>query len=224
MRKTLLFTVFMFVCLIGFQTLSAQPNFRYFFVFLNTNPDKPVISEEEKENLQTLHLANLDNLQADGILHAAGPFDGGGGMLIVSANSIEEAKEIVSTDPAVAADRFNVEVFPFQIAGNNICGVKEPYEMVTYQFVRLSSNVEFFGDTQKMVYDDRFFMAEQNTGNDYVMIYGRFSDHNDGIIIFDVPESKDAERIIKQHPAVKAGQLKYEVKQLYIAKGTFCKK
>lgn len=224
MRKTLLFTAFMFVCLIGFQTLSAQPNTRYFFVFLNTNPDKPEISEEEKENLQTLHLANLDNLHADGILNAAGPFDGGGGMLIVSAKSIEEAKEIVSTDPAVAADRYNVEVFPFQVVGNNVCGAKEPHEMVTYQFVRLSSNVEFFGDIQEMVYDDRFFMAELNTENDYVMIYGRFSDFNDGIIIFDVPESKDAERIIKQHPAVKAGQLKYDIKPLWIAKGTFCKK
>ena len=181
MRKSLLFTALMFVCLIGFQTLSAQPSFSYFFVFLNTNPDKPQISEEEKENLQALHRANLDNLQSDGILHAAGPFDGGGGMLVVSAQSVEEATEIISKDPAVAANRFNVEVLPFQAVGNNICDVKEPHEMVTYQFVRLTSNVEYFGDTHQMVYEDRFFMAEQNTENDYVMIYGRFSDHNDGI-------------------------------------------
>lgn len=224
MRKTLLFSAFMIVCLLGFQTLSAQPNIRYFFVFLNTNPDKPQISEEEKENLQSLHLENLDKLQKDGVLHAAGPFDGGGGMLVLSATSVEEARDIVNTDPAVAAQRFNVEVFPFNITGNTLCKVKEPYEMVTYQFVRLTSNVEYFGDTHQMVYEDRFFMAEQNTENDYVVVYGRFTDYNDGIIIFDVPDSKGAEKIIKEHPAVKSGQLTYDVKPVWLAKGTFCKK
>jgi uncharacterized protein YciI len=224
MKKAFKSIAVLLVLFIGVQQLTAQATINYFFVFLNTNPDKPQISEEETERLQALHLENLDKLAADGILHAAGPFEGGGGMLVLSAGSMEEAKEIVNTDPAVNAQRFNVEVFPFQVIGNNICGAKEPYEMVTYQFVRLTSNVEFFGDMQKMVYDNRYFLARENNEHDHVVVYGSFSDFNDGMIIFDLPTSDEAEKIIKQHPAVQEGQLNYEIKPLWIAKGTFCKK
>ena len=159
MRKTTFLSLLITLCFVGLQTLSAQPNNRLFFVFLNTNPDKPVISEEKKESLQAQHLGNLDNLADQGILKAAGPFDGGGGLLILQAETEAEAWEIVNTDPAVKADRFKVEVLPFALNGNQLCGAKEPYEMVTYQFVRLISDVEFFGDIKKMVHDDRFFMA-----------------------------------------------------------------
>ena len=223
MRNSVRKTTLLLLMLAAVQVLSAQYTKDLFFVFLNTNPDKPEISESEKENLQALHLENLDRLAQQGILHAAGPFDGGGGMLILETDSKEEALDIVNTDPAVKAGRFNVEVFPFLLAGNRLCGPKKPYEMVTYQFVRLNSNPEFFGDLDKMVYDNRVFMVEQNNQNDYVVAYGSFSPYNDGMIIFDFPEGKDAERIIKKHPAVKAGQLTYEIKPLWIAKGTFCK-
>lgn len=205
------------------QMLSAQYTKDLFFVFLNTNPDKPEISETEKERLQALHMENLERLHQEGILHAAGPFDGGGGMLILEAGSKKEAMDFVDSDPAVQADRFQVEVIPFILAGNKLCNPKEPYEMVTYQFVRLTSNVEFFGDLDQMIYDNRVFMSEQNNQNDYVIAYGSFSPFNDGMMILDVPEAKDAEKIIKKHPAVKAGQLKYEIKSLWIAKGTFCR-
>ena len=224
MRKTTFLTLLLTLCFVGFQTVNAQSNNRLFFVFLNTNPDKPEISESEKEKLQTQHLANLDRLAREGTLKAAGPFDGGGGLVILKADTEEAAWELINSDPAVQANRFKVEVHPFALNGNQLCGAKEPYEMVTYQFVRLISNVEYFGDIQKMVYDDRFFMAELNNENDFVIAYGKFSDYNDGMIILDVTDPASAERIMKEHPAVKAGQLDIEVKPLWIAKGTFCKK
>ena len=219
-RQAILFLAFMAII----QALSAQGSKDLFFVFLNTNPDRPQISDTEKEQLQALHIENLERLQEEGPLLAAGPFDGGGGMLILEADSRKEATELVMTDPAVQAKRFNVEVFPFFLAGNSLCVAKKPYEMVTYQFVRLLSNVEFFGDTDKMVHDNRIFLAEQNNNNDYVVSYGSFSPFNDGMIILDVKDARAAEKIIKEHPAVKAGQLKYEIRPLWIAKGTFCKK
>jgi len=214
--------------IIGFYLSSsfvqAQTNQDLYFVFLNTNPERPMISDGEKEKLQAAHMANIERLADEGSLLAAGPFDGGGGIFVLHTESLESAKELLQTDPAIRANRFNVEVYPFHIGGNDLCGAKEPYEMVTYQFVRINSNVEWFGDMDKMRYENRLFMSNLNNENDYVIVYGSFSEYNDGMLILDVETTEEAENIFKEHPSVKAGQLTYEVKPLWIAKGTFCKK
>ena len=145
-------------------------------------------------------------------------------MLLLKANSLGEAKAVVASDPAVEANRFNTETYPFMIAGNDYCGAKKPYQMVTYQFIRLISNVEYFGDIEQMNMKNRIFLGELNNTNDYVIMYGGYGEYNDGVIILDVATTEEAEEIIKEHPAVQAGQLDYEVKPLWIAKGTFCKK
>lgn len=205
-------------------SLSGQSNSGMFFVFLNSNPDKPQISDTEKESLQAAHLANIDRLATEGKLLAAGPFESGGGMFVLKAKSHEEANMMLQTDPAIKAGRFNLEVLPFHIVGNNICDVKEPYEMVTYQFVRFSSDPDYFDDLDKVLFDTRIFMSDLNNNNDFVIAYGIFNEFWDGILIMDVADADQAETIFKDHPGVKEGQLKYEIKSLYIAKGTFCKK
>lgn len=214
------------IVLVVFATsnLQAQKNEGLFFVFLNSNPDKPQISDDEKEGLQAAHMANLDRLAQEGLLLAAGPFEGGGGLLILDAENIDDAKALVQSDPAVQAHRFKTEVIPFSVTGNDLCGAEEPYEMVTYQFIRMISNPDYFEDFDKMFRANRMFLSDLNMKNNYVITYGAFSEYNDGILILDVSTPEEAEKIIKKHPSVKAGQLTYEVKSLYIAKGTFCKK
>lgn len=220
-----LFLIFAFVTtMFASNLLKAQTNQDLYFVFLNTNPDKPLISESEKETLQAAHMANIDKLAGEGILLAAGPFDGGGGMFVLHTEDIESAKALVQSDPAVKADRFLIEIYPFHIGGNDLCGAKEPYEMVTYQFVKISSNVEWFGDMDEMNFENRLFLSNLNNDTDDVIVYGSFGEYNDGMLILDVATPEEAENIFKEHPSVKAGQLLYEVKTLWIAKGTFCKK
>ncbi len=204
--------------------LSGQSTNNLFFVFLNSNPDKPEISKQEVEKIQSAHLNNIEQLASEGIMKAAGPFDGGGGMFILQTEDINSANEVLQSDPAIKANRFKIEVFPVMIANNDLCGAKEPYEMITYQFVRSISNVEYFGDIDKMRFDNRVFMAELNNNNDYVIVQGTFNIYNDGFLILDVADAKEAEKIIKKHPAVQEGQLNYEIKSLMIAKGTFCKR
>lgn len=219
------FLIAMFVAsLFASNLLKAQTNQDLYFVFLNTNPDKPLISDDEKEKLQAEHLANIEKLASEGKLLAAGPFDGGGGIFVLHTEDLESAKALVYSDPAVQANRFLVEIYPFHIGGNDLCGAKEPYEMVTYQFVKIISNVEWFGDMDEMTYENRLFMSNLNNETDDVIVYGSFSEYNDGMLILDVPTTEEAENIFKEHPSVKAGQLLYEVKPLWIAKGTFCKK
>lgn len=223
MKNFFLISVFV-TSLFASNLLKAQTNQDLYFVFLNSNPDKPLISDDEKEKLQAEHMANIDRLAAEGTLLAAGPFDGGGGMFILHTEDLESAKALVQSDPAVQANRFLIEIYPFHIGGNDLCGAKEPYEMVTYQFVKIISNVEWFGDMDEMTYENRLFMSNLNNETDDVIVYGSFSEYNDGMLILDVATTEEAENIFKKHPSVKAGQLLYEVKPLWIAKGTFCKK
>lgn len=210
---TLLFSVY----------VTGQSN-ELFFVFLNNNPAKALLSEDQVESLQTAHLQNIERLAKEGIMKAAGPFDGGGGLFILESESIETANEILQSDPAIKADRFNIEVFPLMLANNDLCGAKEPYEMVSYQFIRLISDVEYFGDPDVMFAKNRVFMADLNNNNDFVIAQGNFTKYNDGFLILNVADAASAEEIIKQHPNVKESQLKYEIKSLWIAKGTFCKR
>ena len=48
-----------------------------------------------------------------------------------------------------------------------------------------------------------------------------FSEYNDGMAVFNTT-AEQAETLIGEHPAIKAGQLTFEIKTLYIAKGSFC--
>lgn len=222
MQKKLLFTIFLAVLFTGEFTFGQSHNL--FFVFLNPNPEKQIISQEKVEQLQAGHINNIERLADEGIMKAAGPFEGGGGIFILQTKDIESAREILQTDPAIKADRFKLEIFPLMLANNSLCGAKKPYEMVTYQFVRTIANPDYKGDVNAMSRENRIFMANLNNNNDFVIAQGNFSEQNDGFLLLDVKDAKTAEQIIKKHPAVQKGQLNYEIKSLLIAKGTFCKK
>jgi uncharacterized protein YciI len=222
MQKKLLLAILLPVLLAG--NLAFGQSHNLFFVFLNTNPDKPDISQEKIEQLQAAHLKNIQRLSDEGIMRAAGPFDGGGGIFILQTEDMESAHNILQSDPAIQAERFKLEIFPLTIANNDLCGAKQPYEMVTYQFIRTIANPDFNGDVAAMSRENRMFMANLNNNNDFVVVQGMFSENYDGFLILDVKGAEEAERIIKKDPAVKKGQLNYEIKSLWIAKGTFCKR
>lgn len=208
------------VILSSFQII-AQNNNDLFFVFLNTNPDKEKISELQVESLQAGHLKNIEKLAKEGKILSAGPFEGGGGMFVISAKDQFQAWEYLESDPAIKANRFKVEVLPFKISNGNICAPKKPYEMVNYQFIRLISNTDFNDDYRPLTNENRIFMSNLIRNHKEVLVYGFFSEYNDGMVVID--GSKEfSERLIKDHPSVKAGQLFSEIKTLYIAKGSFC--
>ena len=203
--------------------LQSQNNQELFFVFLNTNPDKPEISEKEIQDLQAAHLENIGKLAEEGIIKAAGPFECGGGLFIMQTESLDKAKSILQSDEAIKANRFKLEIFPFQLIINNVCGAKEPYEMVTYQFVRLIPENEYFGKIDLTKHENKKYFSKLNNDNESLLVYGSFGDDG-GMIIFDFPQPHQVADILTEHPLVKAGQLKFEIRPLWIAKGTFCKR
>jgi uncharacterized protein YciI len=66
--------------------------------------------------LQEGHMANIRRLGAEGKLVLAGPFLDGGdlrGLFLFEVATLEEAKALCETDPAVKAGRLVVEVHPW---------------------------------------------------------------------------------------------------------------
>ena len=112
----------MILCLALAHTLSGQPK-SYTIVFLNKKPDAEKIDKATQDKLMEGHMANINRLAKEGKLLAAGPFDGGGGLFVFNTTSEIEAKSWVSSDPAVQANRWNVELLPYTPRVGSICPV-----------------------------------------------------------------------------------------------------
>lgn len=192
-------------------------NKSYTFVFLHNKPDKEVLSKEKSDSLITGHLNNIGRLAKEGKLLAAGPFEGGGGIFILNTTSSTEVKEWLSTDPGVRAKRWDIELIPFSPTVGGICPVGEKYEMVFYQFVRFFAHPPLPSKILKQ--HSKFVKTVVKNGN--VIGAGTFGDYVGEILILKADVSKE---IIESDPAVKSGDLKFEMKKLYIAKGSFCEK
>jgi uncharacterized protein YciI len=88
---------------------------RYVMAFLKTGPTK-IADKTEMANLQMAHLKNITRLADEGKLVVAGPFLDGKdlqGIFIFNVATIEEAKQLTETDPAIKAGVLIMELKPF---------------------------------------------------------------------------------------------------------------
>ncbi len=86
---------------------------RYVFMLLKSGETRSQDSTEAIK-IQELHLAHIDSLAAIGKLIVAGPFQDGGdhrGLLIFDVETVEEALELESKDPAVSSGRLKMDAF-----------------------------------------------------------------------------------------------------------------
>lgn len=77
-------------------------------------PEKTPATEE----MQKGHLANINKLAQMKKLVAAGPFGDDGrlrGIFVFRVGSLEEAKSLTATDPAVQAGRLAVDIYPWMV-------------------------------------------------------------------------------------------------------------
>lgn len=86
---------------------------KYVFCLLKTGSNTTV-TKEESQKLFEGHMNNIGRLAKEGKLVLAGPFMKNErnyrGIYIFNANSIEEAKEFVATDPAVQSNILEAEL------------------------------------------------------------------------------------------------------------------
>jgi len=80
---------------------------------------KRIADETAADELQREHLANNARLYKEGKLILAGPFRGDGdlrGLFLLDVETVEEAKALCDTDPAIQAGSLRVELHPWYAA------------------------------------------------------------------------------------------------------------
>ena len=88
---------------------------KYVMAFLKAGPNRDQDSTTAAE-LQRAHLDNIFRLADEGKLALAGPFLDGGelkGVYVFNVTTIEEAKTLTETDPAIKAGRLVMELHPW---------------------------------------------------------------------------------------------------------------
>ena len=88
----------------------------YYLVLLKIAPSPPAASAEQVAANQKAHLEQLQSLAQQGYLMAAGPLEDKGeigGIVILKADSLEQARTLADADPGVKTGRFVTEVVPF---------------------------------------------------------------------------------------------------------------
>lgn len=96
---------------------------RYIMVFLMRGDRATTYSKEELEKIQAGHMGNINRLAAEGKILVAGPFGDDTdfrGIFIMDCETIEEAEELVGTDPAVKAGRLRAEYHPWWTARGTV--------------------------------------------------------------------------------------------------------
>ncbi|NMM48646.1 YciI family protein [Marinigracilibium pacificum] len=88
---------------------------KYVMAFLKKGPNRNQ-PEKEAAELQNAHMANIRRMAEEGDLVLAGPFIDGGdiqGIYVFNVETIEEARKLTETDPAIKAGRLVMELHPW---------------------------------------------------------------------------------------------------------------
>ena len=88
---------------------------QYVIAFLKSGPNRDQDSTEAAK-LQQAHMANIQRLAEEGSLVLAGPFldsDTLRGIYIFNVSSVEEARALTASDPAIQAGRLEMELHPW---------------------------------------------------------------------------------------------------------------
>ncbi|MBL7850520.1 MAG: hypothetical protein JNN04_06430 [Cyclobacteriaceae bacterium] len=194
-----------------FFQASAQ---EFHLVFLNKKEDKAELPEEQVKKLMEGHMANINQLAKEGKLWAAGPFDGGGGIFIFKTASLDDVKSWILTDPAVKAERWNVEIFPYVPRTGSVCAVGEKFEMTNYFFVRYFAKEPGKRQSDQ---DHRDYLT--SSFGEKMVAEGQLGDGSASILVL---REEPSALTLDQDPAVKSSMLAYTVKKIFIARGSFC--
>jgi uncharacterized protein len=87
----------------------------YELVVLRRPKDAPVIDDAAAELLQRQHLGHFASMKEAGFLKVSGPLDNQPdeswrGICLYQVGSLDEARRLAESDPAVRAGRFSIDV------------------------------------------------------------------------------------------------------------------
>lgn len=192
------------LCFLFIAGSFCQTEKQHFFVFLNTNPDREELPQEEIMRLQEGHMANINRLAEEGKLLTAGPVKGGGGIFILSAESLDEANQYLQTDPAISVNRFILEVYPIEFLHGKLCKVDTAgFNMVSYTIIRHTNGEDPITES-----------------NDILLLQLNLGGTQEGISIlnYDIDKNgaEDLKAILNE-----AYSINY-IKTIWVGEGSFC--
>ena len=187
--------------------------YNHVFVFLNSKPDKEEITTEEEEALQKAHLENIGKLVEEGKMIVAGPFDGGGGIFVLTTGQVSVARAWLESDPAVKANRWDIDLYPIIYLQGGACLAKEPYEMVNYNYIRVNIINEIANYKMNKASAD---IWESLADVEDILMAGIFPREDGGIIIYTGKERTSWFGDYQDE------QVSLVQKKLWVAKGSFC--
>ena len=88
---------------------------KYVMAFLKAGPNRSQ-SKEDAAKIQKAHMDNIKRMAEEGKLVVAGPFMDDGdirGIYIFDVPTVEEARALTETDPAIQAGRLAMELHPW---------------------------------------------------------------------------------------------------------------
>lgn len=136
MRRYLLCLSFLF-CV---NCLFAQEHWH--LVFLNSRPDQPAMEKSTLDSIMGAHMAGLQAMFDRGDATLIGPFEGGGGVLLMKGTQAAAIKtKLIQEDAAVKAGLFYVEPLIYEAAGGTTpCQIRpDPTNLTSLKLIRFDS-------------------------------------------------------------------------------------
>lgn len=213
-----------FASLTGFLLLfllnaSGQPK-TYSIIFLDPRHDALPLDATAAEELRNDHLENIIRLSDEGKLLIAGPFRGGGELIVMNTSSTDEALTWMENDLTLRADRWRVEALPFTPRIGSICPVRGEVNYVEYAFVRFNAIVEKFNASSypNLIREHEKFISSNFDRQD-IVAEGVFGPNEGGILVLRTAVSNDT---FLPDPAVQQGLIDVDIKVIHIARSSFC--
>jgi uncharacterized protein YciI len=203
---------------------AASATARYYVVFLRPDPARKPLAKEDGERIQTAHMANIHKMANDGVLIAAGPFDDKpttiSGIFVFKSDSLQTAQAIAAKDPTVVEHRNTVDVHAWE--GPPGIGVeyfrlhaldpKTPENMQVHPLCLVYRGSAWEDKQRDSLVEAHVRYIEGLREQGKLGAAGKIETPDDllGLVIFKPTSVEEAQRLLEEDPAVKAGVLRVE--------------
>jgi uncharacterized protein YciI len=206
----------------GAQGAQVNETSRYYIAFLRPDPARKALSKEEGDRIQTAHMTNIHKMADDAVLVSAGPFEDTpltiSGIFIFKVESLERAREIALKDPTVVEHRNTIDVHEWdgpsgigeEYTRLHQLDPKTPENMQVHPFCMLFR--ERADDVPKEVMAAHGRYVEKLKADGKLSAAGRVNGEDGlaGLVVFRAISLEEAERLLGEDPAVKAGVFRVE--------------
>jgi uncharacterized protein YciI len=207
----------------------------YQFGLLRKGPKWTPEPTEETKRIQEGHLANITRLADEGKLAMAGPLEAAKGsdlrgVFVFKVASIEEARALTASDPAVKAGRLVIDLYSFlgtSGLGTRYLAAKAKGtvgELTRYQLVLMKDGPRYdpkqLNENSQLGLARRAWMrgmAEQNP----LLLAGPFSGQGSyrGLLVLGLASPEQASTVVSEDPLVKTERMAFEAHTWWVAKG-----